>query len=82
MVDNYLNNFENIVSSIFFVGFKATLVILVIALMFSLIMLAIGCLIKSQKIKSKFLKAVPGLLVITILFLLLPILVVHFKNKI
>ena len=82
MLDNYLNNFENIVSSIFFVGFKATLVILVIALIFSLIMLAIGCLIKSQKIKSKFLKAVPGLLVITILFLLLPILVVHFKNKI
>lgn len=77
---NYINNFENIVSSIFFVSFKVMLVILVILLLLSLIMLAIGCLIKSQKIKSKFLIVVPTLLLGNILFLALPYIFVHFKN--
>lgn len=82
MLDDYMNNFTNIVSSIFFVGFKVILVILVGLLIFSLIMLTIGCLIKSQKIKSKFLNVVPSLLVGTCLFLALPYIFVHFKKLI
>ena len=69
MIDSYINNFENIVSSIFFVGFKVIV-----------IMLAIGCLIKSQKIKSKFLIVVPSLLLGNIFFLSLPYIFVYFKN--
>ena len=46
---DYINNFQNIVSSIFFVAFKVIVIILVSLLILSLIMLAIGCLIKSQK---------------------------------
>lgn len=80
MIDEYMNNFENIVSSIFFVSFKTILVILTVLLIFSLLMLAIGCLIKSQKIKSKFLITVPSLLLGMIFFLSIPIIFVHFKN--
>lgn len=82
MIDSYINNFQNIVSSIFFVGFKVTAIILIVLLILSLIMLAIGCLIKSQKIKSKFLVTVPGLLLGNIFFLSLPYIVVVFKNMI
>jgi len=72
MLENYMNNIENMLSSILFTGFKVILIILTISIIFSLIMLAIGCLIKSQKIKSKFLIAVPSLLIGTALFLALP----------
>lgn len=82
MLDNYINNFENIVSSIFFVGFKVIVIILVSLLILSLIMLTIGCLIKSQKIKSKFLIIVPSLLLVTIFFLAIPYIFVLFKNMI
>ena len=80
MLDNYMNNFENIVSSIFFVSFKVIITILVIMLIISLIMLAIVCLIKSQKIKSKFLIVIPSLLIGTIFFIALPYIFVYFKN--
>ena len=62
MPTDYIDNFENVVSSIFFVSFKVIVIILVILLVFSLIMLAVGCLIKSQKLKSKFLIVVPSLI--------------------
>lgn len=82
MVDEYINNFTNIISSIFLVSFKIVLVFLVVLLILSLIMLAIGCIIKSQKIKSKFLIAVPSLLLGNILFIALPYIFVYFKNLI
>ncbi len=82
MLDSYINNFENIVSSTLFVVFKITLIILVSLLILSLILLAIGCLIKSQKLKSKFLIVVPSLLIGMVFFLLLPLIFVHFKNLI
>ncbi len=82
MLNDYMNNFQNIVSSIFFVGFKVVLIILVTLLIFSLFMLAIGCLIKSQKIKSKFLTSSMCLLFGNILFLCFPFFIVYFKNLI
>lgn len=82
MIEDYLDNFNNIISSIFFVGFKVIVIILTILLIFSLIMLAIGCLIKSQKLKSKFLLTVPILLLGNIFFLAIPYIFVYFKNMI
>lgn len=82
MLNNYMNNFQNVVSSIFFVGFKVMLIILVILLIFSLIMLSIGCLIKSQKIKSKFLTSSISLLLGNIVFLCIPFFIVYFRNLI
>ena len=80
LYDNYINNFENTVSNIFFVSFEVIVIVLTILTILSSIMLIIGCLIKSQKIKSKFLIAVPSLILISILFLSIPILVVKFRN--
>lgn len=80
MPTDYIDDFEDIISLILFSSFKAIVIILTILLIFSLIMLAIGCLIKSQKIKSKFLIVVPSLLIGSIFFLSLPYLVVHFRN--
>ena len=80
MLNDYMNNFNNIVSNILFVGFKVILIILVVLLIFSLILLAIGCLIKSQKIKSKFLILAPSLLVSIIFLLAIPYFFYIFKN--
>ena len=79
---DYINNFQNIVSSIFFVAFKVIVIILLSLLIFSLIMLAIGCLIKSQKIKSKFLITTPCLLLGNIFVLALPYFFMVFRNMI
>ena len=57
MLDSYMNNFENIVSSTLFIVFKITLIVLVSLLILSLILLAIGCLIKSQRVFDKITKA-------------------------
>ena len=82
MPTDYMNNIQNIVSSILFTGFKGIVIILVSLLIISLVMLAIGCLIKSQKIKSKFLIAVPNLLLVNIFFLAIPYIFVLFRNMI
>lgn len=80
MLDDYINNFENVVSFIFFLSFKIIVIVLMGLLILSLIFLAIGCLIKSQKIKSKFLIAVPSLLLINIIFITIPYIFVYFKD--
>lgn len=82
MINNYINNFQSIISTFLFYGFKYTLLLLVVILILSLIFLMIGCIIKSQTIKSKFLKIVPGLLLSLIFLLLLPYILVQFKNLI
>lgn len=82
MINDYINNFENIVSSTLFIVFKITLIVLVSLLILSLILLAVGCLIKSQKLKSKFLIAVPSILIGIIFLLSIPPILVHIKNMI
>ena len=82
MINNYINNFENIMPTFLFYGFKYTLLLLVVILISSLILLMIGCIIKSQTIKSKFIKIVPSLLLSLIFLLLLPYILVQFKNLI
>lgn len=80
VLEGYMNNFENIVTLIFFIAFIAILLILIILLIISLLLLILGCLIKSQTLKSKFLKAVP-ILIIGIIFLLsIPVIFVKFKE--
>ena len=80
MFTDYIGGLENIVSSILFCSLKVIVIILTILLIFSLKMLGIECLIKSQKIKSKFLIVVPILLIGSIFFLSLPYLFMHFRN--
>ena len=82
MANEYINNVENILSNIFFISFKIIVIVLAILLILSLILLGIGCLIKSQKMKSKFLIVVPSLLIGTIFFLILPYIYVYFRGLI
>ena len=82
MESEILNNFENIVSIILFEGFKWGVILLAVLLIFSLSMLGVGCLIKSQKIKSKFLKAVPVMIIGNVFFLAIPYVIVLCKNLI
>lgn len=80
MTTDYIENFRNIIHFISFVSFKGIVITLTILLIVSLIILAIGCLIKSQKIKSKFLIVVPSLILGSVLFLLIPYIILHFRN--
>lgn len=82
MPEDYISSIQNMISSILFVSFKVIVIILAVLLILSLVMLAIGCLIKSQKIKSKFLLVVPSLLIGSIFFLSLPYIFVHIRNLI
>lgn len=79
-MDSYINNFENISLEILFIAFKVILIILTALLIFSLILLAIGCLIKSQKLKTKFLTATISLFIGNIYFLSLPCLFMYLKK--
>ena len=72
MFEDYMNNFNNIITSFFYIAFISILVLLVI----------LGCLIKSQTLKSKFLKTVPFLMIGIFFILLIPILYIRFKGMI
>lgn len=80
MFEDYINNFNNIISSFFYIAFVSILVLLVTLLVISLLLLILGCLIKSQTLKSKFLKAVPFLIIGISFILLIPILYIRFKG--
>ena len=80
MIENYMNNFENIVTSIIFIGFLSVIFMLLIVLVISLLLLILGCIIKSQTLKTKFLKSVPILLIGIIFVMSLPIVFVYLKE--
>ena len=80
MIENYMNNFENIVTSIIFIGFLSVIFMLLIVLVISLLLLILGCIIKSQTLKTKFLKVVPILLIGISFVMSLPIVFVYLKE--
>lgn len=80
MVDNYINNINVFFINALFFCFKYTIIIFVILLILSFIILTVGLLIKSQKIKSKFLIVVPSLMTTIIFILILPYIFVKLKN--
>lgn len=80
MLNEYMYNYQTIISSFLFIAFKIILIAMIVLLILSLILLAIGCLIKSQKLRSKFLIIVPNLLVGIVIFLSIPIIFVRIKN--
>ena len=69
-------------SNALFFCFKYSVIIFVTLLILSLLLLGIGCLIKSQKIKSKFLIVVPTLTVGTIILLAIPYVIIFIKKLI
>lgn len=81
MLENYIENFNNNMFFILFIIFKYSLLLLCISLIFSLIMLILGCIIKSKKIKLKFIKVAPILLLGVIFMLIFPLILQHFMGK-
>lgn len=77
---NYTENFEVILLSVLFFVFKISIIVLTILIIISLLLLIFGCLIKSEKIKLKFLKVTPSLLFTNFILLSIPIIVWYFKN--
>jgi len=73
MANDYINNISNMISSALFYTFIATITFLAITLIISLIVLIIGCLLKSQVIRVKFLKSSIGILISLIFVILIPV---------
>ena len=80
MLEDYINNFNVFFINALFFCFKYAVIIFTILLVLSLILLTVGLLIKSQKIKSKFLIVVPSLLATIIFILALPYIFVKIKS--
>lgn len=80
MGNDYINTINNYISQAFFYSFIGVLGILTIVFILSLLILIIGCLIKSQKIKSKFLKLSLSLFVLLCFVILIPVMIQAFKN--
>ena len=80
MLEDYINNFNVFFTNTLFFCFKYSVIIFVSLLVLSLILLSVGLLIKSQKIKSKFLIVVPSLLATIIFILTLPYIFVKLKS--
>ena len=81
MLDNYINNINVFLINELFFCFKYAVITFVTLLILSLILLTVGLLIKSQKLKSKFLIVVPLLIIANIFILALPLIFVHIKNS-
>lgn len=73
MTNDYMNNLNNLISSVLFYSFIGSVMLLTILLIVSLIILIIGCLLKSQIIRRKFLKASISILILLVFIILVPV---------
>ena len=73
MTNDYINNLNNLISSVLFYSFIGSVMLLTILLIVSLIILIIGCLLKSQIIRRKFLKASISILILLVFIILVPV---------
>ena len=80
MLEDYMNNFENIVTEVLFMAFTIVLAILCAVLIISLLLLIFGCIIKSQILKAKFLKSVPIIFIGIIFLFCIPVIFNYFKE--
>lgn len=72
MIDNYTENIRNIISTGLFYTFIICLCVITITVVISLVMLTVGCLLKSQTIRSKFIKVAPISIILLIFVLFIP----------
>ena len=79
-MDEYIDSITRLGNEVLFFLFKISVIVITALLIFSLIMLIAGCVLKSQKLRSKYLKASISLLVSLVILLLLSILIYLYKN--
>ena len=75
-----MENINSFLSSALFYGYGGTVGILAAILIFSLFLLIVGCLIKSQQLKSKFLKTCIYTFLMLGFILAIPKIIVAFKS--
>lgn len=78
MSNGYINNLSNLISSVLFYSFIGTVMLLTILLIVSLIILIIGCLLKSQIVRAKFLKGSISILVLLVFIIIVPVIFTFF----
>lgn len=75
MFNNYIDTLEEIETKVLFFLFKYSVIVLSFILIISLILLIIGCLIKSQKIRMRFISISIFLIITLIILLIIPIII-------
>ena len=76
----YLNNINTYISEGLFFLFKISIYAFTILTIISLILLLIGQLIKSQRMKDKYIKLSISFLILLVFILLIPIIYTSFKS--
>lgn len=82
MINDYIDNINSIGTEVLFFLFKISIVIITLILIASLVLLIIGCIIKSQKLKISSLKSSIGNLLALIFLLLIPMVMFEIKQHI
>ena len=80
MSTEYLNNINTYISEGLFFLFKISIYAFTTFTIISLILLLIGQLIKSQKMKDKYIKLSMSFLILLVFFILIPIIYTSFKS--
>jgi len=80
MANDYITNISNTLTEVLFYMFLISIGTLTFMLIVFLLFLIIGCLIKSQSIRKRFLKGSIGTLVMLILMIAIPNVVVILKG--
>lgn len=76
----YLNNINTYISEGLFFLFKISIYAFTALTIISLVLLLIGQLIKSQKMKDKYIKLSMSFLILLVFIFLIPIIYIRFKN--
>ena len=76
----YLNNINTYISEGLFFLFKISIYTFTVLTIISLIFLLIGQLVKSQKMKDKYIKLSMSFLILLVFIILIPIIYTSFKS--
>lgn len=76
----YLNNINTYISEGLFFLFKISIYVFTALTIISLILLLIGQLIKSQRMKDKYIKLSMSFLILLVFIILIPIIYTSFKS--
>ena len=76
----YLNNINTYISEGLFFLFKISIYAFTVLTIISLILLLIGQLIKSQRMKDKYIKLSMSFLILLVFIILIPIIYTSFKS--
>lgn len=78
-MNEYMESITRLGNEVLFFLFKTSVILITILLIVSLILLIIGCIVRSQKLRSKYLKVSIFSLLSLIVLLIMPVLAVYIR---